>query len=249
MQDLDLSLTEQEFITKIPELLSRASTISSPVISNFVVSAAGYGIDGSIYLGANMEFPAMGLDACIHAEEFVVSSAVNRNGLRLLCLAISAFPCGHCRQILAELDGSEHLKVYVMQPLPKNCCSDTIIPDACLRTESKKSLPCLEAQVLGPFSMQDLLPHAFGPLQLGNSQRLLSAQPCCLTLQSPCDADLSSLASLAVDFANRSYSVSPPHRPLIFRSSPARLPIPSLFPHMTLHRREHPAGAAIQAIR
>jgi homodimeric cytidine deaminase len=214
MQDLDSSLTEEEFINRIPDFLARARTISSPAISKFVVSAAGYGIDGSIYLGANLEFPALGLDSCIHAEEFVVSSAVNRGGRRLLCLAISAFPCGHCRQILAELDGSEHLKVYVMQFLSSSCCSDTAIPDPCHRTNSKESLPCPEPHVLGPFSMQDLLPHAFGPLQLGNSQRLLSTQSWSLALQSPCDADLSSLASLAVDFANRSYSVrSPPPPP------------------------------------
>ncbi len=217
MQDLDSSdssppLTEEEFILRIPEFLGRARIISSPDISNFVVSAAGYGIDGSVYLGANLEFPALGLDSCIHAEEFVVSSALNKGGQRLVCLAISAFPCGHCRQILSELDGSEHLKVYVLQFPPRHCCSETGNHDSCLRTESTRSSPCPEAQLLGPFSMQDLLPHAFGPLQLGNSQRLLSAQSWCLALQSPCDADLSSLAALAVDFANRSYSVSPPLR-------------------------------------
>jgi homodimeric cytidine deaminase len=241
MQSLDTSLTEEEFISRIPDFLCRARSISSPGISKFVVSAAGYGVDGSIYLGANLEFPALGLDSCVHAEEFVVSSALNRGGLSLCCLAISAFPCGHCRQILAEVDGSEHLKVYVMQNLQEECCAESAHLDSCLRTESRKKPACAQAQVLGPFSMLDLLPHAFGPLQLGNSHRLLSAQPWSLVLQSPGDADLSSLISLALDFANRSYSVSP-------LSPPADLSIYTILHAYPEHCSPYPVAPSIQSL-
>ena len=181
----DRSVTSnEEFVSRIPELLSRARSYSRPEISKFTVSAAGYGASGTVYLGANLEFPSVGIGLCAttHAEEFVVCSAVNKGERALKCLAVSEFPCGHCRQLLAELDGTDKLKIYVLQ----------------------------SSSVVGPFSIFDLLPHSFGPRQLGNTFHPFSIPPWQLVLQNQedCPSDFSSLAELALDFANRSYSVS-----------------------------------------
>ena len=195
-------LTEQEFFSRIPEFLENARLIARPQISKFIVSAAGLGASGRVYLGANIEFPSMGLYSAIHAEEFVICSARNNGELALRSLAISHFPCGHCRQILGELDESENLNIYVLQTESAGN-SGTV-------NASTSSGHRTIGSVLGPLSMSELLPYSFGPVQLGNICRPFSTQEWNLVLQNPDDhpTALSSLVNLAVDSANRSYSVS-----------------------------------------
>ena len=203
---MEQQVREDEFISRIPDLLENARKFARPEISKFIVTAAGLGASGRVYLGANIEFPCMGLYSAIHAEEFVICSAVNGGEKALSCLAISNFPCGHCRQSLGELDGSENLKIYVLHKDSAgslNTCQASTHSGPDLRTADK---------FLGPFSMRDLLPYAFGPLQLGNPSRLFSTQEWDLVLQPPdgYDSNLSSLVVLALEHANRSYSVSRP---------------------------------------
>jgi homodimeric cytidine deaminase len=202
---MELLVREDEFISRIPDLLSNARSFARPEVSNFIVSAAGLGASGRVYLGANIEFSSMELYSTIHAEEFVICSALNGGERALICIAISHFPCGHCRQILGELEDSEHLKIYVHHRDSAGSL-DTGQTDAPLEPDLSTD------SVLGPFSMRELLPYAFGPLQLGNLSRLFSTQDWSLVLQSPDDhdSDLSSLVVLALEHANRSYSVSDP---------------------------------------
>lgn len=78
--------------------------------SNFAVGAALLSEDGSIYLGANIENSSYGATCC--AERVALFKAVSEGKLRFSAIAIvgggvggelvNCYPCGICRQALAE---------------------------------------------------------------------------------------------------------------------------------------------------
>ncbi len=117
--------------------------------SRFHVGAALGFADGSVVTGANVENASYGLTLC--AETVAVSKAMNQ-GARggLLAIAViggnngeigpAVTPCGRCRQVLnelAQLGGTD----------PVVWCAG-------------------EADVL-EMRLSELLPHAFGPANLG----------------------------------------------------------------------------------
>ena len=112
-------------------------------ISHFQCSAAGLATSGAIYLGTNLEFGGKALRLCetVHAEQFVVANAVQHGERALSALAVTAMPCGHCRQFMQELGGAAAMRIVVHAP---SSTSDTY--------DGK----------LGA-----LLPFAFGPGDLG----------------------------------------------------------------------------------
>ena len=63
----------------------------------------GLGASGRLYVGVNLEFPCLPLHNSVHAEQFLVVNALQHGELELVKLAVSAAPCGHCRQFLSEL--------------------------------------------------------------------------------------------------------------------------------------------------
>ena len=92
-------------------LLPRAQALARPVISNFRVGAVGREREtGALILGANVEFPAAPPSDTIHAEQFLFSRAYHR-GTSLDLVAVSARPCGHCRQFMAEFEGRDRLVI------------------------------------------------------------------------------------------------------------------------------------------
>jgi len=84
--------------------------------SKYTVGAAVSAGSGQIYLGANVENVSYGLSMC--AERAAVFSAVASGERKIRAIAVQgsgsrpAFPCGACRQVLAEF-GSENLPVVV----------------------------------------------------------------------------------------------------------------------------------------
>ena len=92
-------------------LLPRAQTLARPVISNFHVGAVGHDREtGLLILGANIEFRGAPPSDTIHAEQFLFSRAFHL-GARLDLVAVSARPCGHCRQFMAEFAERERLTI------------------------------------------------------------------------------------------------------------------------------------------
>jgi cytidine deaminase len=90
-------------------LLPRAQALARPVISNFRVGAIGREAEtGALILGANVEFFGAPSADTIHAEQFLFSRAYHR-GASLDLVAVSARPCGHCRQFMAEFAGRDRL--------------------------------------------------------------------------------------------------------------------------------------------
>jgi hypothetical protein len=66
-------------------------------------SAAGLAASGAIYIGVNLEFPGGPLSQSVHGEQFLVANLLLHGERGLDTLAISAAPCGHCRQFYSEL--------------------------------------------------------------------------------------------------------------------------------------------------
>ena len=100
----------------------------------------------NLYFGGNVEFVGEALTSVVHAEQAAVNHAWLRGEVRLSGLAVTAAPCGYCRQFLYELAAGTELPIFV--------------PDA-------------NGPAHGTWSLRDLLPSAFGPKDLGHRGGLL----------------------------------------------------------------------------
>lgn len=94
-------------------LIASAGTSSLPSLSGFKVGAVAQGVSGALYYGANLEFPTCPVDQAVHAEQAAVVNAYGHGETGISRLAVSAAPCGYCRQFLYELDGAEDLVVLL----------------------------------------------------------------------------------------------------------------------------------------
>ena len=72
-------------------------------VSGYKVGAVGVGLSGALYFGANLEVAGEALSVTVHAEQAAVANAWVNGERGLGTLAISAAPCGYCRQFLYEL--------------------------------------------------------------------------------------------------------------------------------------------------
>lgn len=121
-----------------------AAQYSVAPVSNFEVGAVVAGLPNSnaapnFYLGANAEFENQSHATAIHAEQSAVANAYSNHETGISMLAVSAAPCGHCRQFLNEIPGTASMPVIFKGQM-----------DSIVRTQLEK-----------------LLPTAFGPSDLG----------------------------------------------------------------------------------
>ncbi len=84
-------------------------------ISEFYVGTAGLTESGEIFLGVNLEYAEASLAQTVHAEQFLLSWARSCSGSPLTAIAVSAPPCGHCRQFLREADPAGRLRLLIAQ--------------------------------------------------------------------------------------------------------------------------------------
>lgn len=63
----------------------------------------GLGVSGRLYVGVNLEFARLPVNNSVHAEQFLVVNAVHHEERGITKMAVSAAPCGHCRQFYSEL--------------------------------------------------------------------------------------------------------------------------------------------------
>jgi cytidine deaminase len=94
-------------------LVPRAKEYAIPPISNFKVGAVALGTSGSLYFGANFEYVGEALSLCVHGEQAATAHAISYGETGLQKLAVSAAPCGYCRQFLYELSTAATLSVLV----------------------------------------------------------------------------------------------------------------------------------------
>ena len=131
-------------------LVPVAATFSRPLVSRFRVGAvlqAAKGQEPALALGANMEFPGADVRHTLHAEQVAVSNAWLAGASRFAAISVSAEPCGHCRQFLHEVQRPG-------QPLV------IMTPGAG------------DGKTFHQRPLAELLPHAFGPADLGITEGL-----------------------------------------------------------------------------
>jgi cytidine deaminase len=92
-------------------LLPDAASFARAPVSAFRVGAIARGASGRLYAGANIEVRGAPLGCSVHAEQCAVSNARRHGETRLVALAVSAPPCGHCRQFLCELPDADRLRI------------------------------------------------------------------------------------------------------------------------------------------
>ena len=99
-------------------LLDFARLYARTPISRFGVGAIAQGLSGALYYGANMEFVGEALSFTVHAEQAATANAWTHGETGLRSLAISAAPCGHCRQFLYELTTASALQIFLPDRTP-----------------------------------------------------------------------------------------------------------------------------------
>jgi cytidine deaminase len=99
-------------------LLPLARTYSHPPISNYRVGVVARGESGSLYLGFNIEFPGHALGFAVHGEQAALSSAYMHGESGVGAIALTAAPCGHCRQFMNELSPEGQIEILVEGAAP-----------------------------------------------------------------------------------------------------------------------------------
>ena len=165
------------------KLLPIARLYARVPISNFRVGAvvkARLSKDSdefALFLGANSEFAGQDLTQTIHAEQAAVVNAWQQGAVQIDAIAVSAAPCGRCRQFLYELDTRHSLTIIVPQP-DRDSYTNERLPD--------------------------LLPQAFGPKDLSAAGLTLSGEdPPTLSLKMSFDDPL---VLKALSAAERTYA-------------------------------------------
>ena len=106
----------------IPELMLKflplASHYALPPVSHFRVGAVSQGETGALYLGANLEIAQAALSFVVHAEQSAINNALLHGEPGIERIAVSAAPCGHCRQFLNELKAASELEIIVQGRQP-----------------------------------------------------------------------------------------------------------------------------------
>jgi cytidine deaminase len=150
-------------------LLPLARTYSRPPISKYQVGTVVRSLGGDLYLGANLEFPGHSLGFSVHGEQSALTNAYMHEERGVSAIAVTAAPCGHCRQFMNEL-----------------------APDIQIFVPGKPAA-----------SLSTLLPHAFGPKDLGVTDSALPVRDVDLRLGSSGPDELS---RAALEAARKSYA-------------------------------------------
>lgn len=97
------------------ELLPLAACFAVAPVSDFRVGAivAGPGRFPTLYFGANLELAGGALGFSVHAEQAAINHAWLQGEHLIARLAVTAAPCGHCRQFIAEMHGARSLRILL----------------------------------------------------------------------------------------------------------------------------------------
>lgn len=168
-------------------LLPLAQHYAVVPVSHFRVGAVVAGLaprggSPALYLGANQEFAGIALSFTVHAEQCAVNHAWLRGEAGVSLLAVTAAPCGYCRQFLNELSTAAKLGV--------------LLPDG--------PRGAYRAAPLARF-----LPNAFGPSDLGIRGGLMDPDLAAPQLELAARAKGDALVATALAAARQSYAPYP----------------------------------------
>jgi cytidine deaminase len=105
-------------------LVEVAKCYALPPISGYRVGAIAQGLggdggaSGALYVGANLEFAGLPLGYAVHAEQAALTNAWLHGESGLAAVAVSAAPCGHCRQFLYEISTADTLTILMPRRAP-----------------------------------------------------------------------------------------------------------------------------------
>ena len=125
-------MNERDLIERAMEMAKMAYA----PYSHFRVGAAVLAESGKVYGGANVENASYGATVC--AERSAIFAAVNAGERKLKAIAVTATPCGVCRQVMREFCDPKAFKVIVAK----------------------------SADDYRAFTLEELLPESFGPEHL-----------------------------------------------------------------------------------
>ncbi|PNW73736.1 hypothetical protein CHLRE_13g570550v5 [Chlamydomonas reinhardtii] len=91
-------------------LITPASKLARPPISGYHVGAVALAGSGNVYVGVNIEFPGTALNNSIHGEQYLLVNCLHAGESSIRALAVSAAPCGHCRQFYSEIKDADDLE-------------------------------------------------------------------------------------------------------------------------------------------
>jgi cytidine deaminase len=94
-------------------LLSLARTYARPPISNFFVGGVAKGVSGNLYFGGNVEFAGLSLGYTVHSEQAALSNAYMHSEAGISAIAVTAVPCGHCRQFMSDLSIDGQMEILL----------------------------------------------------------------------------------------------------------------------------------------
>lgn len=147
-----------EIGTLMMSLLPLAEQYAVVPVSNYQVGAVAAGMPAggwaSLYLGANFEFSNTALSFTVHAEQAATNNAWLSGEVGLQALAISAAPCGYCRQFLYELVTAAQLTILLPTDPKHNPLAYNVTP------------------------LTTFLPQPFGPNDLGVTGGLMDPTDC-----------------------------------------------------------------------
>lgn len=95
------------------ELLPLAKDFSRRPISNYPVGVVARGVRGSLFLGANIEIPGHCLGFSVHGEQSALSNLYMHSEAGVAAIAVTAAPCGHCRQFMYEMSPDGQMLILV----------------------------------------------------------------------------------------------------------------------------------------
>ena len=137
------SYSDSAYLEKLVAAAKAAATRSYSPYSMFAVGAAAVADNDEIYTGCNVENASYGLGIC--AERVAISNAIAAGArvIRLLVIYtptdLPTAPCGACRQFLREF-AAPKIEIICVSRAP---------------------------ELLRFQGISELLPHSFGPEQLG----------------------------------------------------------------------------------
>jgi cytidine deaminase len=103
------NLTREQFMLRLLPLAKRRA--HAP-LSHYLVGAVALGNSGSLYLGQNIEIPNNMLGLAVHGEQSAIANAYMADETGIKAIAVTAAPCGHCRQFLSEVS----LEMLILMP-------------------------------------------------------------------------------------------------------------------------------------
>ena len=128
-----LGRAEEEIGALMIQLLPLAQQYAVVPVSGYPVGAVAAGVPEpgtgrcNLYLGANFEFENAAPSFTVHAEQAATNNAWLNGETGIHALAVSAPPCGYCRQFLYELVTAPLLSIFVPTE-PASIQLSTLLP-------------------------------------------------------------------------------------------------------------------------